>query len=362
MILGGYGNFGKRISASLAKDGISIVIAGRDKIKAGELAEELHKKFPDSKIETAIFDANTQTDEYLPQIKPFAVINTCGPFQNNDYSVAETCIQHGVHYIDLADGRDFVTGITSLNEEAKKKNVSVISGASTVPGLSSAVLEHYKNEFSNIDLLCYGISPGQKTDRGLATTKAILTYVGKKLKPFQYRTLYGWQFIYRQKYPEIGYRWMATCDIPDLDLLPRHYNIKEIHFAAGMENSILHFGIWFLSWLVRLGLPLNLPKHAGTLLKISHWFDVLGTDNGVMHIIIKGKDRSGKPHEIKWFIIAKNGDGPQIPCVPAILLAKKLLKDELREYGAKPCLGILSLDEYMNELKDFNVKQLSSPK
>ena len=104
------------------------------------------------------------------------------PFQIKRYEVAEACIAACVHYVDLADGRGFVTGIPALDASAKSAGVWVISGASTVPGLSSAVLEHYRSEFATIDSLRYGISPGQKAERGLATTQGILSYVGKPLK------------------------------------------------------------------------------------------------------------------------------------------------------------------------------------
>ena len=40
---------------------------------------------------------------------------------------------------------------------------------------------------------------------------------------------------------------------------------------------------------------------------------------------MKGTNKEGKPLEIKWFIIAKDNDGPQIPCVPAIILSKKTM-------------------------------------
>ena len=38
LILGGYGNFGKRIARALAADAIPVVIAGRNREKAEELA------------------------------------------------------------------------------------------------------------------------------------------------------------------------------------------------------------------------------------------------------------------------------------------------------------------------------------
>ena len=354
LILGGYGNFGKRIAHMLAVKGIPVIIAGRDRQKAEVLANELPG------AQAVAFDVNQELDAQLEALKPLIVINTCGPFQTSDYRIAETCIEKGVHYIDLADGRAFVTGITVLEARAKEKGVTVISGASTVPGLSSAVLEHYKNEFSEIESLRFGISPGQRVERGLATTKAIMTYVGKKLKPFPsaHRTVYGWQNLYRQEYPELGKRWMANCDVPDLDLLPQRYGIKNIQFSAGMENTFVHLGIWLFSWAVRLGLPLNLPHHAGALLRASHWFDAFGTADGGMHMIMRGKDRQGKPHERKWFLIAKDGHGPNIPCIAAVILTKKLVSGQKLENGAMPCLGLFTLEEFMAELEGLSIHQV----
>lgn len=359
LILGGYGNFGNRIATALVKAGIAIIIAGRDQKKAENFAQELRKTYRKAEVEIAIFDVKIELENQLKNLKPAIVINTAGPFQNSDYSVAQTCINHAIHYIDLADGRDFVGEISTLDKSAKAKNVLVISGASTVPALSSAVLEKYKNKFSEIDSLIFGISPGQKAHRGLATTQGILTYVGKPLKPCagSTQTKYGWQDLYKIEYPTLGKRWMANCDIPDLDILPTRYGIKQINFSAGMESSFLHLGIWFCSWLVRLGLPLNLPQHADFLLKASHWFDCLGTANGGMHMIISGKDKNQKSQTIRWFIVAKNGDGPQIPTIPAIILTKKILANQITERGAMPCVAMVTLDEYIDELKGFEVKQ-----
>lgn len=353
LILGGYGNFGKRIAAALIRHDVPVIIVGRSR----EKAEALAKTFNSTLVTVAVFDVTRELPAQLKALSPAVVVNTCGPFQTSNYDIARTCIAHGVHYIDLADGRDFVTGITSLDEEAKQHSVTVISGASTVPGLSLAVIEHYRYEFTEIDSLTYGISPGQKAERGLATTQGILTYVGKPLKPFAgaVKPIYGWQDIYRQEYPELGKRWLANCDIPDFDLLPLHYGIRSIRFSAGLELGFMHLGLWLLSWSVRFGLPLNLPRHAATLLAISNWFNRFGTAHGGMHIILRGKDKNGQPHQRHWFIIAKNGDGPQIPCIPAIVLARRLAGGEQLKAGAYPCVGLISLEEYLAELKSFDI-------
>src|ERR1700683_3305248 len=157
LILGGYGNFGKRIAQLLTRAGIAVIVAGRDSAEASALAKTL----PPGLAEAVALDASVDLASKLNQWRPRVVINTCGPFQNADYAAARACIDAGIHYIDLADGRDFVTGITQLDAEAKQRNVTVISGASTVPALSAAVIERFLPQFSTIDWLTFGIGPGQ---------------------------------------------------------------------------------------------------------------------------------------------------------------------------------------------------------
>jgi hypothetical protein len=76
--------------------------------------------------------------------------------------VAHAAIEVRCHYIDLADGRQFVAGISSLNAQALAAGVSVISGASSVPALSSAVVDRYLPRFARLDAIRMGISSGAR--------------------------------------------------------------------------------------------------------------------------------------------------------------------------------------------------------
>lgn len=319
LVLGGTGNFGRRIVEGLRKRGVDVAGVSRKD-----------------------FDVRCELDAQLDKLRPAVVVNTVGPFQGASYDVARSCIARGIHCIDLADARDFVTGIAALDADAKAKGIAVISGASTVPCLSSAVIEHFGVPVKS---LVYGITPGQKVTPGPAATKAVLSYAGRK-----FHGIYGWQDIHRVAYPGLGKRWMGNCDIPDLDLLPARYGIERIRFSAGLELAVPHLGLWLLSWMVRLGLPLDLPRHAPLLWRMGRWFDVFGSADGGMHMFLTGRDGS----ERRWFIIARNGDGPQIPCVPAIVLARRALSGKLAS-GAYPCVGLLTLDEYLAELSGFDV-------
>jgi saccharopine dehydrogenase-like NADP-dependent oxidoreductase len=357
LILGATGNFGSRIAKGLVEKNVAIIITGRREEPLLDLKKELSKLSVDACIDILCFNFKEKLSQALLSLRPPLVINASGPFQTADFTTAINCILLGVNYIDLADAREYVNDFSILEEQAIKRNCIAITGASTLPCLSSAVLNYYKDEFKMIDSLVYGITMGQKTERGLATFKSILSYVGCRLQDFRgiSKKMYGWQDLYRQEYPVLGKRWMANCDIPDLDLLPSFFPIKSIRFSAGIENNVAHLGLWFLSWLVRLKFPIKLEKHAEVLLKLSHYLDFFGSEESGMHMLMSGTDHKGNHKNIKWFMVAKSGDGAYVPTIPAILLAKRILEEEISETGAIPCAQLISLESYLAELKKFDI-------
>jgi len=356
LVLGGYGNFGKRICQALVAKGISVIIAGRRMERAEALATQLGP--------LAIARA-LQVPEGVPaalaDLQPEVIVNTVGPFQGQDYAVAKAAIDARVPYVDLADGRAFVRGFGALDGAAKAAGVPLITGASTVPALSDAVLSAYAPHFAQLSALRYGIAPGQGAERGLATTQGILSYVGRPLAPFAHpqQPHYGWQQLYRQAYPTLGKRWMASCDIPDLDVLPPRYGLRSIQFSAGLELGLLHLTLWSLGWLVRLGLPVPLVRLAKPMLAASDWFDRFGSRDGGMHLHMQGTraEAPNEPLALDWFIEARDGHGPHIPTVPAILLAERIVRGERSlAPGAYPCVGLIELQAYLAELRDLKVK------
>lgn len=114
-----------------------------------------------------------------------------------------------------------------------------------------------------------------------------------------------------------------------------------------------------MSWLIRLGLPLKPQKHAKLFLKLSHLFDHFGSDIGGMHMLITGKNNNGIVRNIKWFIIARDNHGPYIPIIPVVILVKKLVAQQLDLTGAMPCMNLISLKEYLNEMSDLNIHTYS---
>lgn len=357
LIIGGYGNFGSYIAKRLSEEAHNqLIIGGRSFEKAKDFCNSLSAK---NKPIPFRMDISQNLLEAFKDIKPDIVVHTSGPFQGQDAFVAEACIKYGCHYIDLADGREFVSNISKLDASAKDAGVLVISGASSVPCLSSCLLDHYKDQFKELTTIEYAITTAQKTNRGLATTKAVLSYAGVPFDTLidgKNQQVYGWQNIRRHNFKEVGYRFLGNCDIPDLTLFPSRYpTLKTQRFYAGLETSFLHLGLWGLSWLKRIKLIPALNKFAPFLLRMSYIFDRFGSDISAFYLKMSGIDENNDDKHITFALTARSGDGPFIPCMPAILLANQIAKDEINKIGAMPCMGLITLNDYLDALKPLDI-------
>jgi hypothetical protein len=74
--------------------------------------------------------------------------------------------------------------------------------------------------------------------------------------------------------------------------------------------------------------------------------DLFGSDVGGMHVRLAGLNHSEKALTVTWFLTARSGCGPEIPAIPAVILARKLASRNLDLYGACPCLSMFTLDEF----------------
>ena len=107
--------------------------------------------------------------------------------------------------------------------------------------------------------------------------------------------------------------------------------------------------------VVRIGLVKSLVPLAPMLLRLSFLFDWLGTASSGFHMDLTGEDMNGQEKTIGFELTARSGDGPYIPCMPAILLAKKLASDEIEDRGAMPCVGMVSRAEYLGALGEMDI-------
>ena len=361
LVVGGTGHFGRRICRRLAGlAGTELVVTSRDPFRAGMLVDELAAAHPDARITAMALDQDSADFEaVLRAAEPFVVIHTAGPYQGSDYRVAHACIEARCHYVDLADGRDFVAGFGALDAQARQAGVLLVTGASTLPGLSSAVVREFQATFERIDSIEESIAPAQQTPRGPGTVAAVLSYCGRPftaLEGGRWRTKFGWQDLRRQHYPALGRRLSAACDVPDVDLLPRLVpGVHTVSFHAALEAAWEHRVLWLMAWLTRLNVVRDWSRHARPFTAVGRWLSRTGSDRGGMALLLTGTGADGGPRVLDWQLTALDNQGPEIPCTPAILIARKLLRDEIADRGARACVGFFSLSEFFAELDGYPI-------
>jgi Saccharopine dehydrogenase NADP binding domain len=355
LVLGGYGAFGQRVAERLARvPGLELIVAGRSQAKAEACAAELGKPAR-ARVIPACLDGGMITSAELAQRKPALLINATGPYQDQDYRLPQACISAGVHYLDLADARGFVTGIGTLDAEAKAAGVLVVSGASTVPAVSGAVLDAYAPQFARLESIMTVISPGNSFDPGLATTQSILGTLGRPLAGAG--SARGWQGLRRVALPGLGARWIGHCDAPDRELFPQRYpSLKRADVHAALEVGVFHLGLWGVSWLARSGLLRDPARLAPALLAVKKMLGRLGSDRGGMLVQLEGRAHDGRSKRIDWHLVAGSGHGPYIPAIASVLLTKRLLDGTLTARGAMPCVGLFTLEEFMAEVGDLDIE------
>ncbi len=361
LIIGGYGNFGGYVARALVSDpNITMLIAGRSVDKARAAAASLAAVNP---AEGHALDIAGDLATAFAVLRPDLVIHTSGPFQGQDHGVARAAIAAGAHYVDMADSRDFVATIGELDGAAKAAGVAVVAGASSVPCLTAAFIDRYRPAFAELDSAVYGITTAQQTNTGLGTAAAVLSYVGKPFTRWSRGApsqAHGWQGLHAVHYPEIGIRLFGDCDVPDLALFPARYpGLRELRFVAGHEVKLLHLGTWLLSWLVRLGVIGSLARHAPGLLKAAALFDPLGSGRSGLHMILSGTGHDGKAMTVRIFMVARQAHGPNIPCVPAIILACRIAAGEHLAPGARPCLDLVDLDALLGALEGLDITTIA---
>ena len=358
VVLGGYGNFGARICRGLAGDtGIELVVAGRDEARAAAFATTLKEH-----VQAVALDARAPDfAQRLGLLKPDVVVHTAGPFQGQDYGAARATAECGAHYIDLADGRRFVCDFSeALDARFKAAGRTAFCGASTLPTLSTAVVDHLRDRFTELHSIEMCIAPGQQAPRGKATLEAVLSYCGERVQVWRggrWTSQSGWSDPTRIGFAKMKSRLGALCDVPDLELFPQRYvGVSNVMFRAALEVELTQRMFALIAWVRRLRLISRASLLAPLLHRTGTWLDRFGSGLGGMVIRLDGLSSQGLPLRLEWHLTVDNNDGPEVPCMAAILLARKLARGDTFAPGAQTSAGSLRLHEFGPEFARWGIQ------
>jgi hypothetical protein len=355
LVVGGAGGFGRLLVRGLAAGtDFEIVIAGRDLARAEQAAQATGPR-----ARAVRLDRSAAIASELRPCGAFAVVDAAGPFQGADYRLAHAAVGAGMHYVDLADARDFVGGFGSLDKAAREAGVTLVTGASSTPGLSTAVLDRLTQDWRRVDRVEVAIAPGNKVGpRGLSVLRSVLSYCGRPVRIFdqgRWRTRPGWGMTVRRELPGVGRRWLSLCETPDLDIAVRRFAVREAAvFRAGLELPALHFGLLLLSLLVRARLVSSLLPLAESMRRAAALSAHFGSDRGGMIVEACGADADDVPVHARWSLVAEAGDGPVVPSLPALAVLRAIGEGRTRP-GAHLCADVVDLPAIEREFAPYRI-------
>ena len=355
LILGGYGTFGGRLAYLLAEDErLILLIAGRSIQKARKFCEGLPsgaQKVP------VFFDQNGNVEAQIQEINPNIVVDAMGPFQiygDDPYRVVKACLANAVDYMDLADGSDFVKGIRQFDREAKAKNIYVLSGVSSFPVLTAAVVRKLSYDMTCVNTIKGGIAPSPYAGVGLNVIRAIASYAGKPLPLVRNgKPATGYALTETMRYTicppgclPLNNTLFSLVDVPDLKVLPELWpELDSVWLGAGPVPEVLHRMLMGLSWLVRLRILPSLLPFASLFHFVTNtvrW----GEHRGGMFVSVEGTNQGGKRIERSWHLLAEGGDGPLIPSMAVQALILHCLAGKKPSAGARPATQELEVSDY----------------
>lgn len=355
LILGGYGTFGGRLAQLLAGDvRLTLLVGGRSLAKAQAFCDRLA---PGACRVAVAFDRDADAVSQIRALKPDIVVDATGPFQcygEDPYRIIKACLAAQIDYLDLADGAEFVQGVVQFDREARKRGVFILSGVSSFPVLTAAVVRHLSRGLATVDTVTGGIAPSPYAGVGMNVIRAIASYSGKRLALIRGgEPSFGVAMTESLRYtisppgrlPLRNVRF-SLVDVPDLQVLPDLWpNLNSVWMGAGPVPEILHRMLNGMAWLVRLRIFSSLLPWSSLIYHVSNrvrW----GEHRGGMFVAITGTDVHGVPVNRAWHLLAEGDDGPLIPSMACQAIISRCLDGRRPAVGARAATTDLELADY----------------
>jgi hypothetical protein len=204
--------------------------------------------------------------------------------------------------LDLSDDAGFTAGLEALDEEARRMGRRLLSGASSVPGISSAVAAELCRGFDEILLIDTAILPGNRAPRGISVIASIVGQLGAVSSVWRggvWRDQPCWSDPQCVRLAPDLIRIGRFIEVPDIRLFPRFFGARSVMFRAGMELGLLNTALRGLGVLRRCWPFKVTVRRARLLQRLANLLLPFGTDRGGMRVAVVGR-RGGTVNRREW--------------------------------------------------------------
>lgn len=350
LVVGASGYFGSLLVEDLLRHTDADLWVG----SRGRATEALRRRFGPSlsqRLTPCVCDLAqpASVEALVPQVQ--VAVCAAGPYQRLPLALLESCVTHGVPYIDLADDRGFFVkarGWVARRDAAGLPALCI--GWSAVPALSGLLARIAVEGMDRVDALFVQIAPGNRAPRNQGTVASLLASLGRSFRVWgdgEWREVRGWSEPRTFRFPSpIGPRRGYLVDVPDHEIFPALFQARRVEFRAGSELAVLNHAASALAWISRRwAIPWD--RWAGWLAPAMGVLGPLGHDWGAVGVEVSGS-RAGLPVRRQACVVAGRS-GQRIPILPAAVMAGRLVAGGAAERGLVPVDRWLSRAELASE-------------
>jgi NAD dependent epimerase/dehydratase family len=292
LLVGGTGVFGSLLIDELvAETDADILVASRNPLRF----EERIRRQAD-RLRLIVLDANDAASVRAVPEDVVLVVHAAGPYHSDSLALLRMALRRHLPYIDLAESCEYFRRVRALLRERGSRRDLVLSGYSTMPGLTSFFVDLAGRRLTPSSVtsdLTVGAG-NARSDAALATLLEALT-------------------------GDFQGRWIGF-EAADADLFPEWFGVREVRCRVAFDAP---FSRALFSALYRL--PSSLRRRAiPPILAAGRWVAPEGSGAGRLAVEVRGREAARE-----WqctYALEVEERAQRMGVLPAVLAARRILE------------------------------------
>lgn len=291
------------------------------------------------------------------------VILAAGPFQQIGAEVALASTRAGAHFIDINDSPAYHARLVGVAGGLKATGRAVLSGMSSLPGISVPLFCAIKDGFDTIEAIEIALFIGNANKKGPAavhsalenlTTPVTVWRGGKK------RSTMGWtqKALHPFPYP-IGAVPAYSLASPDPLILAEIAAFQDLAVKVGFESRTVRGLFTLLHGVAHLGWYATVKRFIDTARPLWNLTGRLGTERGCVSVVVRGR-RNGEPTNRQAALVAAES-GQRLAALPSILAAEALARGTVRGTGLVGVHLWMKPEEFLERMQERGFRLVREP-
>lgn len=275
------------------------------------------------------------------------IIHAAGPFSHDPTPLLIYCLDHKIHYLDIAEDPDFLNQIFKITSHYPNPQSYVIPGCSTVPGLVSVLSQRFQQQdkAESIKEIQVFLNMGSKNPVSFGLMFSLLRPLGTRLPNGEI----CFSKRYALRHNKKTTRYYGPYPAPFAEGITIGKQSFPLRFYVGFDRRAITYCLSVLSTFLAKLSDQNLQRLCHIALAVSPVTRLFGTLEGRLRIQAMNKNQQIIDH----IEVIADKDGLNIPASQVVWAIKKLLTGNVSDikpgYLTLPML--ITADEAINHLR-----------